>query len=420
MFVPDLSDTVDTMAARTSQANTRNAALLAGVGHFTARFFELMFPILAVQMTREMHLPVAEVMRWSFLGYLLLGLGALPAAVIANRVGARRVLLIGLAGIGVSALAAAEAAPGRGLSVCLASLGLSASCCYPAGLCLIAHTTAPQRRALAVQSLVGNLAIALTPLLTIVLLDQFGTRHAFQVAGLVVCGLAAALGFLHVDESRTPRVTQFDRALDLNNLPNRGLLFAILCACAMLAGISYRGFTLVAPAYFAERVSLLYFGAVTALVYAVGVVGHYAGSRLADRYELRMLSLALHAASVPLLLLMSRTAGVALVLTAMPFALISFGMQPIETTLFARFVPPRWRVMGSSLQRGLTFGAGSLAMWLVPWTKPGGDLSAVFVYFAGVVAALVVGIAIFVTASAGARIRNRPAEAKVPIGEPAV
>jgi MFS family permease len=420
LFVSDLSDTVDAMAARTSQANQRNATLLAGVGHFTARFFELMFPILAVQMTRELHLPLAEVLRWSFLGYLLLGLGALPAAVIADRFGARRVLLIGLAGIGVSALAAAEAAPGRGLSVCLASLGLSASCCYPAGMCLVAHTRSRQRRASAVQSIFGNLAIALTPLLTIVLMDQFGTRHAFQVAGLVVCGLAAALGFLHVDESWTPQAATSDSTLDLSSLPNRGLLFAILCGCAMLAGISYRGFTLVAPTYFAERVSLLHFGAVTALVYAVGVVGHYVGSRLTDRYELRMLYLALHASSLPLLLLMSRTAGVPLVLMAMPFALISFGMQPIEATLFARFAPPRWHVMGSGLQRALTFGAGSLAMWLVPWMKPGSDLSAMFVYLAGVVGALIVAIAIFVTASAGERVRNLPADAKVPVGEPAV
>ena len=59
--------------------NERNVLLLTGVGHFTTHFVELMFPTLAVAVARQQHVPLDEVLTWSFLGYLLFGLGALPA-----------------------------------------------------------------------------------------------------------------------------------------------------------------------------------------------------------------------------------------------------------------------------------------------------------------------------------------------------
>jgi len=48
------------------------------------------------------------VLGWSFLGYLLFGLGALPAGLLADRLGARVMLIVAMGGMGISALAAAE------------------------------------------------------------------------------------------------------------------------------------------------------------------------------------------------------------------------------------------------------------------------------------------------------------------------
>src|SRR6185503_7274226 len=82
-------------------------------------------------------------------------------------------------------------------------------------------------------------------------------------------------------------------------------LFVLLCVAAMLGGLSYRGNTLIQPAYFAERVPGLGFGATTSLVYLFGIGGQYLGGILADRRDLRWLYFGFHALSLPALLLMA-------------------------------------------------------------------------------------------------------------------
>jgi MFS transporter, FSR family, fosmidomycin resistance protein len=402
----------------------RNVMLLAGVGHFATHFFELMFPTLAVTVARELRLPLTEVLGWSFGCYLLFGLGALPAGFLADRFGARRVLLLGLAGMGVSALAAGEAEPGRSLALCLASLGLFASFYHPAGMSLISHNIAARGQALGINGICGSLGIALAPIVTVVLVSHVGSRHAFQVTGLAACTVAAGLAMLRIDDDHGKPARRQDPLLS-KTVPdgaNRWDLFVLLCVAAMLGGISYRGNTVVQPAYFAERVSSLGFGTVTTLVYLFGVVGQYIGGTLADRYDLRWLYLAFHATSLPLLLLMSRLAQAPLVTAAALFVFFSLGMQPIENSLFARCSPPRWRATGYGVKFVLTFGVGSLAVLLVQWVKAGADLSSVFVYLAGIVALLVLTITAFVTLSAGEAIYNVPptGEAKLSVGEPAV
>jgi MFS family permease len=406
------------MARLDAARNERNVLLLAGVGHFATHFFELMFPTLAVVIASELELPFAEVLGWSLAGYVLFGLGALPWGVLADRFGARRVVLIGLAGMGVSALAAAEATPGRSLAICLASLGLFASSYHPAGMSLISHTSVARGRALGINGIFGNLGIAVTPLLTATLAAQAGTRHAFHFAGLAACAAAVALGFLRIDER--PDATR--PVGDPQPGTNHVWLFVVLCVAAMLAGIIYRGNTVAQPAYFAERVSLLHFGLLTSLVYLIGVGGPYVGGTLADRYDLRWLYLLFHLATVPLLLLMSRTTDGPLLGAAALLAFFSLGMQPIENSLFARFTPARWRATGYGLKFVLTFGVGASAVGLVQWAQTDGDLSRAFLYLAGVAALLVLTIGGFITASGGAPLRNDAARADPngPVIEPVV
>jgi MFS family permease len=167
----------------------------------------------------------------------------------------------------------------------------------------------------------------------------------------------------------------------------------------MLAGISYRGNTVIQPAYFAERVSLLAFGTVTSLVYLIGVAGQYLGGTLADRYDLRWLYFWFHAASLPALFLMTLFVEVPLIAVAALFLFFSLGMQPIENSLFARFSPPRWRGTGYGIKFVLTFGVGAFAVRLVQWSKADGELSTVLLHLCGIVTILVAIIAAFVVLS---------------------
>ena len=392
------------MAVFSDAKNERNVILLTGAGHFSTHFFELMFPTLAVILARDSGIPLEQVLGWSFFGYLLFGLGALPAGLIADRIGARIMLIIAMGGMGISALAAAEVEPGRPIAICLALMGLCGSIYHPAGMSLISHTIRARGRALGVNGMFGNVAIALTPIVTAALCERIGWQNTYRATGFAMLGLTTLCALLPVRERPltphpTPPVSGASRQNDRT-------LFFLLCLAAMLGGISYRGNTVVQPAYFAEHVSSLSFGAATSLVYLFGIGGQLVGGALADRHDLRWLYLTFHALSLPALIAMASFSGVPLVSAGAVFVFFSLGMQPIENSLFARFTPARWRATGYGIKFILTFGVGSFAIHLVEWANAAGDLSLVLLYLAGVVALLLVVIGAFVALTFGQEMRN--------------
>jgi MFS family permease len=391
------------MAGRGYTANERRVLALTGVAHFATHFYELMYPTLAVALISETQLPLERVLGWSFAGYLLFGLGAFPAGLLTDRLGARPMLIGGLLAMGGAALAASWVSPGPTLALLLAVIGLGASVYHPAGMSLISHTVAARGRALGINGICGNLGIALTPVATATLAHAVGWRYAYLIVGATTCAVALACARVTIDEATIPQhgAVAADRSRDGN-----GVFFLVLCFTAAMAGISYRANTLAQPAYFAARVSLLDYGAVTSLVYLVGIGGQYAGGIWADRHDLRWLYLGFHALSIPALLLMSRSHELVLLAAAGWFVFFSLGMQPIENSLFARFTPPRWRATGYGIKFVLTFGVGSLAVPLVRWVTAGGEPRDVFLWAAGIVALLVAGVAVLIRLSAGQSIRH--------------
>jgi len=384
-------------------ANERRVLALTGVAHFSAHLFELMFPTLAVALARQTGVPLAQVLGWSFAGYLLFGLGALPAGLLTDRIGGRRMLTIGLAGMGGAALTAGFVSPGPSLVVLLAVIGLCASIYHPAGMSLISHAVRSRGRALGLNGIFGNVGIALTPIVTASLASRLGWQRTYVVVGAAACALAVFFAAVSIEERP---LAGTDAAEDRRGSPVGFSLFALLCVAAALGGISYRANTVAQPAYFAERVTLLGYGATTSVVYLTGIAGQYLGGVLADRHDLRWLYLGFHALSIPALWLVSQTTELALVASSTLFLFFSLGMQPIENSLFARFTPPRWRATGYGIKFVMTFGVGSTGVRLVQWAEAGGDLSAVFRSLIGVVCLLVATVALLIWRTAGRGVRN--------------
>lgn len=396
-----------------SSTNERNVLVLTGAGHFSTHFFELMYPTLAVSLARDTGIPLGEVLGWSFLGYLLFGLGALPFGLLGDRLGARLLIITGIAGMGVFAIAAGESSHGPALTICLAGIGLFASAYHPVGMSLISRTIPRRGRALAINGICGNLAIAVTPIVTASLCQALGWRAAFAAAGYAACALAAFCAYFRIDEK--PAVVIVDHAASTTVTRQSIYLFAVLLIAAALAGISYRGNTVIQPAYFERYVSEMSFGLTTSLVYMVGIGGQYLGGMLADKRDLRWLYFAFHAISLPALLAMAILSGLPLVGAAMVFVFFSLGMQPIENSLLAHVTPARWRSTAYGLKFVLTFGVGSFAVWLVDWAQTQRDLAFAVVCLAGVVAVLLITIGIFLSMSAGRGFYNHEAEAMAPV-----
>jgi MFS family permease len=224
--------------------NERNILLLTGVGHFTTHFFELMFPTLAVVLALQTRVPLADVLGWSFAGYLLFGLGALPAGWLGDRLGARLLLIVGLFGLGVASLAASEAPNGRVLSISLAAMGACASTFHPLGRNLISRTIAERGRARRIHDVFGNAALALTPLIVAVLCARVGWQASYRLVGYALCAVAVACAFLRIDDrdQADPAPPPPPQPVSAARRP-----LVLLFAAAVLAGITYRGFTMAVP-----------------------------------------------------------------------------------------------------------------------------------------------------------------------------
>jgi MFS family permease len=163
-----------------------------------------------------------------------------------------------------------------------------------------------------------------------------------------------------------------------------------------LGGIAYRGQTLVMPAYFQERIDFLdqvvgtfewlpSLGTktvaatlLTSVAYLAGIFGMLLGGSLADRFDLRRVYVLFHGLSVPLLVALGYLSNLPLLVCAVGYAFFAFGMQPVENALVAVLTPRRLRSTGYGLKFILTFGLGSLAVYLVGLWQQQGGLAAVF------------------------------------------
>jgi len=366
--------------------NERHALALTAVGHFGSHFAMLAYPTLAVVIARNEGVALETVLGWSFLGYLIFGLGALPVGFLTDHIRARWVVRTGVIGIGLAMMTVSLVAPGPPMTAALALIGVFASLYHPAGLGLISRTIRARGTALGVNGVFGNLGIAAAPLAAQFASQAWGWRGAYALLGAFLLVIGVAVSLLAIEE---PAPGQAPSDEGHHEGGERIVLFAILLSAMTLGGLAYRASTVAQPAYYAERVNFLGYGIATTIAYSWGMVGQYVGGRLADRYDLRLLYVAFHAASLPFVLAMAVFAQVPLLVCASFYIFFSLGMQPIENSLVARFTPDRWRATGFGLKFSVVFGLGSFAVTGVQTLLVESTLSMVFVAVGGLVAVLV-------------------------------
>ena len=136
---------------------------------------------------------------------LTLGLLAAPAARAASRWGARRVLLLGLAGVGLGSLGAATAGSGSSLVAARVLTGAGGAAALPAALTVLvgAFDDDQRDRALAIWAAFGGLLLVAAPLAAGALVVHAGWRPVFgSAAGLA--GVALLLTGWRVAPARGP------------------------------------------------------------------------------------------------------------------------------------------------------------------------------------------------------------------------
>jgi len=393
----------------------------AASAHALVHAHELSIPILISVWLAEYSVTPALLGVVATVAYGCFGAGALPAGVLADRVGASRLIGASLLGSGVAFLlvgaagwlpiddAAPLGVPGPiwAIALALALWGVAASAYHPSGLSLLSTAVEQRGRGFALHGAAGNVGIATGPLVTIVLLELLAWQTVALVLGVgaIVVGAAATLLDVEATTDDAPTDDSADATAedpDAEAAPDGGSArdtdggetgadspslrdeiatirsvlvgpFLVVLAIVIASGLFYRGTLTFLPEILGdlEWLSSVEIGSrelpASRLVYvgvlAVGVGGQLLGGRLSDTLEpargiaAAFLGLAVLAIAFPI----AAAAGAApLLLVAALLGGALFVVQPLYQAAVAEFTPEAARGASYGLTYLCVFGIGAL------------------------------------------------------------
>ena len=360
--------------------------LLVSCAHALVHVYELAFSSVEQLIAQSFEVGTAETgfLAWNF--RLPFGLLAIVAGLVTDKFGARRMLIVYLAGCGIASIFISQSTTLSSLGVTLFLLGMFASIYHPAGLALISQETslANRPRALGLHGIFGSLGIGGAPFLAGSLLPLMHDDWRDYYLVLALPGfLLAVLFALRLKptqaEEETDSTLNNSVSSDKTEKPEshpedyaRWGSFALLTMFGALSGFVYAPFVTFLPRYIhgahlqiGSLSESAVWNFVSGLVLMLGMVGQYTAGRIAKPHRLEPLMAGVLLANAPLLIWMAYADGAMRVWAASLFALVHFMNQPVYNSLIASYTPRRSRSLCYGFSFMTTFGVGSLGPWIV-------------------------------------------------------
>jgi FSR family fosmidomycin resistance protein-like MFS transporter len=332
------------------------------------------------------------------------GFGAFLTGMLADRVGASRVLTLYLTGTAVVCLSFLFTTSTQILALQLFGLGVFASMYHPAGLSMMTSISTPQdrARALGIHGVFGSLGLGSAPLLAgvVLLIPHASWRTFFIVLGLIAAVLvfvfrwgnrkfnahavenaaATVIGASVGDQQRSKIFTP----VKLQMRPFVILMFSSACS-----GIVYGGFLHFLKRYLSDIRSLDFLpinqdsiaSVLAAVVLFCGVAGQWVSGSIASPRRLAPMLSMIYLANVPLLLWIAMSEGSMRLIPCCLLGFVHFMNQPVYNSLLPDYVPVKTRSTWFGFSQMMTFGIGALGPTLVGWC---GDFQTAFAALAGI------------------------------------
>ncbi len=346
---------------------SREKSLLAVVSicHALIHAYMLVFPTIYNSLKQTLDFRFSAVGFVGMASYLAFGFGALPSGFLADRLGARLVLIMCIGGTSAASLVALLSSTPLGAIVALVLVGLFASMYHPAGLSLLSTSIAHRDlgKALGIHGMAGTLGVAAAPVIAGSMTARFGWGYAYLtlgIAGIVVLGWLVRLA---------PHSAIADPEVESSEQSRSSLSKELLLIYAIGAvyGLVYRSIMTFFPPYLAERVSYIgsdvgRLGLVSSGILVISIIGPLVGGYLASRRSLiekNLLVVFILLAGLILGFYFSQE-GV-LIALAIPTVLLIFGFQPLQNTLIAKssHAGRRGAVYGINYTVGFGIGASA-------------------------------------------------------------
>jgi MFS family permease len=354
-----------------TEPSIRSTTRFVNTGHTFAHLLMLIFPTAVLAMEGSWGLGYAELLPLGFAGYLLFGIGSLPAGWLADRWSSAWLMTLFFLGSGLACIATGLATGPWSLALGLTLIGLFASIYHPVAIAWLVGASDRPGRALGFNGVFGVIGTGGAALIAGALADLIGWRAAFLVPGAicVAVGVPFALGALRGGHRMARRSYRPSQARPDAAEAWRGLF--LMLGVILFTGVIYQMATVGMPKIFQARLgdtigtSALAAGTLVSIVFGVGALGQLAGGYLADRYDERLLYPLSYGLQCGLFLLAALTLSPLLVLVMAVAMTVQTGTGPIENCLLARYTPAAWRATVYGLKFVLALGFSAVGVPLI-------------------------------------------------------
>lgn len=372
------------LVARLNPATFR-LVILVSCAHAMVHTFEHALPAVEQMIGADFGVGREETGALGTVWRLPFGLAAMLAGWLADRYGAKRLLIVYLLGcVGTAALAAW--APSLVILFgAMFAMGSFASIYHPAGLSLISRETTAENRgaALGWHGIFGSLGIASAPFLASIVFSTglVGWRGFYLVLTVPALVIAAMLTRMPVHSRETSReVADAASFGSPSHRPNAGSVrhetpaqeripwrpFLMLVAAGAMSGFVYAGFLQFLPRYLNDTgirpsgwSAASFRNALATVALLCAAVGQGVAGRFADPDRLEKQLVWILLGNVPPLLWMAVAVGPWRIVAACLLSFIHFMNQPIYNSLVARAVPAARRSTGYGFSNMVCFGIGA-------------------------------------------------------------
>jgi MFS family permease len=352
-------------------AAARRQIVFINAAHLLTHYSLLILPTAVLAMARPGGAFGAEygpILALSTGMFVLYGVGSLPQGWLAARVGRKALMVAFFLGTGLSLIAAGLVSSPLLLAVALALAGMFAAIYHPVGTAMLVEAAGDRPgRAIGVNGVFGNFGVALAPVVTAFLAQQFDWRLAFVVPGLICVALGVGWWREPAYDHRA-YVTARPFPVIPPQLVRRAVI--ILLLIAVVSGLVFNAFTVLLSKLMQERLAsdehlLPLVGALAFMVTLCGALTQFTVGQLLDRMTLKRMFLPLALVLAPALAAVSFAEGWPVLVLSGIVAAAIFGQVTVNETMTARYISPLLRTRMYSVRFFVGFLGSAAAAPLV-------------------------------------------------------
>jgi MFS family permease len=353
--------------------NPRSAGLalaFSSIGHFVAHMLMLLYPTVVLVLEGRWGMSYGDLLSLSLGGFVLFGLGALPAGWLGDRWSAEAMMVLFFIGTGGAAIATGLTDGPVALALGLAAIGLFGSIYHPVGTAWLVRSARKRGRALGVNGIAGSIGLATAAFVAGALAQAIGWRGAFIIPG-ALCAITGTV-LLYCMRSGSVAAATVNRRPEPEASRHDVMRTFIVLSFTMLAdGTISQAIPVALPKAFAEGLTgltdggTLDAGGFVTLVFLVAATAQLAGGWLADRFAMKAVYVVAWAAQVPLFVVAAHARNLTLLGAMMAVNYLGVLSAPAENALLARYTPPQWRATAFGAKFLLALGVSTIGVKLV-------------------------------------------------------